>query len=239
MAILSIQRDWGVSPSIVRITTDDSLATITTAGYLTGTAVAASIEALQNGSFEWVEGDLVAIVYDGGEGFFTRDASDNTFVAETVPGSLSETLINGRVFVGNASNVATGVAMSGDVAIVANGTTTIQADAITTAKILDDAVTTAKILNANVTVAKLATALQPSHVVKYAGKEEDGGGSATVAITVTGVAATDIVFAQLQASTNAVNIQKVTPTTNTITVLMSGDPGASTVISYQALRAIA
>ena len=78
-----------------------------------------------------------------------------------------------------------------------------------------------------------------SHVIKYAGKESDGGGSATIAITVTGVLATDVVFAQVEASTNAVSVVKVTPTANTITVILSGDPGASTIISYQALRSAA
>lgn len=81
--------------------------------------------------------------------------------------------------------------------------------------------------------------LPQSHQIKYAGKKDDGGGSATIAITVTGVLATDVVFAQVEASTNAVEVQKVTPTADTITVLLSGDPGASTVISYQALRAVA
>jgi hypothetical protein len=46
------------------------------------------------------------------------------------------------------------------------------------------------------------------------------------------VAATDIVFAQIQASTNAVSVQKVTPTANTITVLCSGNCGASTIVQY-------
>lgn len=150
--ITAISRDWGSSPSIVRITSDDSLATITTAGYLVGDAVAESIRLLQNGDFEWLDGDLVAIVYDGGEGFFTRDAGTNAFVAETNPGSLSETLQQNRVFVGSAANVATGVAMSGDVAIVSAGTTTIQPDVVTSDKI---APTVMKHVRVPVTAAQL------------------------------------------------------------------------------------
>lgn len=99
-------------------------------------------------------------------------------------------------------------------------------------------VVTTGLANGAVTVAKLETALQPSHVVKYAGVANNGGGSATVALTVTGVAATDVVLAQVQASTNAVTVQKVVPTTNTITLTLSGDPGASTKIAYQVLRAV-
>lgn len=91
----------------------------------------------------------------------------------------------------------------------------------------------------SIDLAMLSAGITPSHVIKFAGKESNGGGAATVAITVTGVADTDVVFAQLEASTNAVTVQKVTPTANTITVLFSGDPGASTIISYQAMNAAA
>ena len=72
---------------------------------------------------------------------------------------------------------------------------------------------------------------------KYGGKYSNAGGSATVAITVTGVATGDLVFAQIQSSANEVSIQKVTPTANTITILCSGDPGAS-VITYMVFRSI-
>lgn len=96
---------------------------------------------------------------------------------------------------------------------------------------------TAGLADGSVTLAKLASGISPAYVVKYGGKEANGGGSATVAITVTGVAATDLAFAQIQASTNAVTVQKVTPSINTVTVLLSGDPGAATTITYQVLRA--
>ncbi|MCF8257148.1 MAG: hypothetical protein K9J06_06325, partial [Flavobacteriales bacterium] len=46
-------------------------------------------------------------------------------------GLLSETLLDGRVFVGNASNIATGVALSGDASIVNTGALTIGTGAVT------------------------------------------------------------------------------------------------------------
>ena len=153
-------------------------------------------------------------------------------------GGLSNSLTSANLFVGNGSNIATGVPLSGDATMANTGAMTIANNAITAAKIAANDVTTAKILDANVTLAKLAAGITPAYIVKFAGKDVSAGGSATVTITATGVAATDIVFAQIQASANAVSIQKVTPTTNTITVLCSGDPGAAT-ISYQALRAAA
>jgi hypothetical protein len=117
------------------------------------------------------------------------------------------------------------------------GTANLQDGAVTALKLASDAVTTAKILNANVTLAKLASGIAPSHIVKYAGTSAYAGGGTSVAITVTGVAATDLVFAQIQASTNAVSVVKVVPTLNTITVHFSADPGAATTVQYQALRA--
>jgi hypothetical protein len=133
VAITSIMYDWGTNPTIIRITTTDDLTTITTAGYWTDEQD--NIEALNHGAFDIPLGSIFGIVYDGGEGFFTFDEADQTFVAETNPGSLSETLQENRIFVGNASNVATGVAMSGDIGIVASGETAIQAGVIVNADV--------------------------------------------------------------------------------------------------------
>ena len=91
MAILAISTDWGIEPRIVRIVTDDTLATITTAGYLT--TQEENIEALQNGDFEWTSTDMVAISYAGGKGFFNVDFLVNfTFLALSVS-SYGQTVI--------------------------------------------------------------------------------------------------------------------------------------------------
>jgi hypothetical protein len=80
MAILTIQRDWGVGPSIVRVTTSDNYATITAAGYLL--AQASVVNSINFGAFQWSPTDYVLISYLGGEGFFTADTTvNNTFVA--------------------------------------------------------------------------------------------------------------------------------------------------------------
>lgn len=137
--ILTISRDWGVEPSIVRITDDADLATITTSGYV-ATQVS-EIEAIQNGDFEWVDTDYILISYADGIGFFTYDSSTSSFIAAPdSPGSLSDTLANTEIFVGNASNVATGVAMSGDGTMANTGALTIAAGAITGSKIANNAV---------------------------------------------------------------------------------------------------
>lgn len=59
---------------------------------------------------------------------------------------LGNTLNNGRIWVGDAANVAQPVALTGDVGVSNTGVTTIAANSITTTKLL----------NSNVTLAKLA-----------------------------------------------------------------------------------
>lgn len=112
---------------------------------------------------------------------------------------------------------------------------------ITAAEIGTDAVTTVKILNANVTLAKLAAGITPSHVVKYAGKITWTGSGASLATTVTGVAATDIVVATIQtAPTQAASLVTAAPTTDTITLVLStANTSNNAVIAYQVLRAAA
>ena len=133
MSISAISRDWGRDPAIVRIVTTDTLATITTSGYLT--TQEANIEALNFGAFDWTATDEILISYSGGEGFFTRNATTNTFVATaSSPGSLSNTLASANIFVGNGANVATGVAMSGDATIDNTGAVAVAANAVTSAK---------------------------------------------------------------------------------------------------------
>lgn len=331
MSITSISYDWGVEPTIIRVTTTSTLATITTSGFWTLAATVAAIETLNNGAFDVPEGSLFLINYSNGEGFFTLNTSTNAFVAETVPGALSETLPDGDIFVGDALNIATGVtpsgditltntgvfgiatgaivnadvnaaaaiaysklaalpsaeilvgsganvatavAVTGDVTISNAGVTAIAADSIVNADVNSAAaiafsklaalpsaellvgsagnVPTAVAMSGDVAIdnagattiqagaidlAMLSAGITPSSVIKFAGKENNGGGSATIAITQAGVLTSDIVFAQVQASTNAVSVQKVTPTADTVTVLLSADPGAATVISWQVLRA--
>ena len=76
MAILSIYRDWGPAegPSIVRMTTDDAYATMTTAGYLTDEA--ANIAALNSGAFEWKANDVVLASYTGDARAWFTPSSD-------------------------------------------------------------------------------------------------------------------------------------------------------------------
>lgn len=71
--------------------------------------------------------------------------------------------------------------------------------------------------------------------VKRATTAVYGGGGTSNAFTATGLAATDIVVATILASANAVAIAKAVPTTNTLTVTFSADPGAGTTVQWHAL----
>lgn len=140
-------------------------------------------------------------------------------LSRTVAGATDIALAQNHIFVGNASGVATDVAMSGDVAIVASGATTIQAGAVG--------------------LSKLATAVAPSHVVKFAANATTVGGSATEAFTVTGAATTDLVYCQMKTlGTGSRTILTATiSSANTLTVVFSGDPSNNHVFAYQVLRA--
>lgn len=135
MSVLSISRDWGVSPAIVRMVVDDSLSDITTSGYLTDPDIAADIIALNSGEFTWLDSDVILIKYDLNWDFFYRDASTEAFVGLPGPGGISSTLPSGEIIVGNGANVATAVAMSGDIAISNAGVTSIAAGAIVNADV--------------------------------------------------------------------------------------------------------
>ena len=116
----------------------------------------------------------------------------------------------------------------------------LAAGSVTATELASDAVTTAKILNANVTLAKLASGIAPSHVVKYAGKFTTLGGDANEAISVAGVAATDVVLVTVQtAGGTPRTIVSAIPATNAINVVMSGDPSTDHILSYVVFRAAA
>lgn len=95
MAITVITRDWGNNPSIVRVVTTDSLATITATGYLT--TQAAIINALNFGLFQWQANDIALVAYAGGEGFFTVDPLVNFNFSPLVSNSASIVITNAQL----------------------------------------------------------------------------------------------------------------------------------------------
>jgi hypothetical protein len=204
-----------------------------------------SLEQLKAGQFTIVgagtvqQGSIYALVEPLPQ---TIGVDSFVFVASSVnTGGLTNTLTSAHLFVGNGSNVATDVAMSGDATMANTGALTIANLAVSAAKLAANAVTTAKILDANVTLAKLAAGITPSHVIKFANQVTTVGGAAAEAFTVTGaVAATDRAFVQVVDNGTAnVTVLQAVVTANTLTVTFSGNPGADTIINYQIIRAAA
>lgn len=137
--ITSIKREFNLFPNIVGIVTTDDLTVITTTGYFS--TQLAEVELLNNGVWQWETEDIVLIFYATDLiGWFTYDATTDAFVSVAANGGISNTLPSADIIVGNASNVATAVAMTGDVAISNAGVTTIQAGAVTGSKIASNGV---------------------------------------------------------------------------------------------------
>lgn len=153
----------------------------------------------------------------------------NISASAAIAYSKLASLTSGNILVGSAGNVPTAVAMSGDATIIASGALTIA----------NDAITTAKILNSNVTLAKLASGITPSHVIKYAAAAvASTGGSATMAKTVSGVLSTDVVHVTLRAVGGTPRtIITAIPSTDTITIVWSGDPSTDHTYDYSVMRA--
>lgn len=130
--ITAIGREFVGDPNIVGIVCNNTLADITTAGYLTNQYIMADIQLLNNGEFQWTDTDLVLISYAPGNlvNFFTYDSTNATFVANPAAGGQTNTLTSGSIWVGNGSNVAQARTMSGDVTITNTGVAAIGANKV-------------------------------------------------------------------------------------------------------------
>lgn len=93
--IQSIKRDQAYSPFIVRIVSEDTLATIGTTGYLTDQA--SVIAALNEGPFEWAESDMALVYASDGWGFFQV----STDFESLTPFAFSDSVVGVPVVVGN------------------------------------------------------------------------------------------------------------------------------------------
>lgn len=162
-------------------------------------------------------------------------------VGKWAPGAIVTNLIDGTNYemTGSTASPAWTLLTAGGGGITAlTGDVTASGSGSVAATIAANAVTTAKIAAANVTLAKLAAGITPSHIVVFAGKITWSGSGASLATTITGVLATDIVEATIQtAPTQAATLTSAAPTTNTLTLVLSAaNTSNNAVISYQVLR---
>ena len=101
MSILSVARDYGVSPSIVRMTTNDSVAVMTAPGYLD--AHMADFNRINNGFFEFSPSDILLCYSTEATtwNFFTITTDGSGF--DPYPGALPATSIANAVLLTDAS----------------------------------------------------------------------------------------------------------------------------------------
>jgi hypothetical protein len=86
-------------------------------------------------------------------------------------------------------------------------------------------------------VLRPAGTFKPSHYVAYAGVHTTTGGSTSEAITISGVTSSDVAIVTYAGTDDTDTILKSVLTTDTLTVTMSADPGATHKIAYVILRA--
>jgi hypothetical protein len=184
----------GVKPGTIKMLTTDNLATITTAGYLNGIGG-------QMSTIDLAPSDVVECLYSYNEitdsGLFALLAvSISNGVITLSAGAGIEALTSGHIFVGNAGNIATDVAMTGDISITNTGVTAIVAGVIVNADINAAAaiaysklatLATGSILAGNAGV-PTATALSGDATIGATGVLTIANSAVTLAKLATGVA---------------------------------------------------
>ena len=155
-----------------------------------------------------------------------QDAATKNYVDTATAGIT--TLADGKIYLGNASNVATEVTPSGDVTMTNAGVTAIGAGKVVVGMLATDAVETIKIKDANVTAAKLATDAVETAKIKDAAVETAKVKDANITYAkIQNVSATDKVLGRV--STGAGVVEEIA-TTGTGDVVRATSPTLVTPI---------
>jgi predicted RecA/RadA family phage recombinase len=86
---------------------------------------------------------------------------------------------------------------------------------------------------------EMRAASGPSHSIIAAGSSTvENDADASIVISIPGLLTTDVVHANVRAITGVVYVLKAVPTANTLTVILSGNGGAGTIVDYSAMRAV-
>jgi hypothetical protein len=127
MGINYISRDWGVNVSIVRISTSNTLDTVSMTDYILDQAV--NIVGANNGPFTWQQGDEVLVQAYDGNGFFQISNDFNSLIPtpSIYPNYQGLTALagggqDGATQLNFGVNVFTVVATTDDSAILPNDT---------------------------------------------------------------------------------------------------------------------
>jgi trimeric autotransporter adhesin len=134
----------------------------------------------------------------------------------TFNAKLASNLPSGQIFVGNGSNTATGVAMSGDATISNTGILTIATNAIESSNISDGSITAAK-LDGGVGV----WSVSGGNIYRSSGNVAIGTSTPTAPLTVGG---TGVIHANAYGSTPRLRLTRVNNTEASPTGITNGDP---------------
>jgi hypothetical protein len=145
-----------------------------------------------------------------------------------------------QILIGDGTDLNS-VAVSGDITIDNTGAVTIAALAVDTAELAADAVENSKLADNAVSLENLDAAITPSHIVVYSGEVTWTGGGTSIATTVTGALATDIVQATIQTvPSEAAYLVSCAVTNDTVTTTLSAaNTSNDAVIAYTVFRAAA
>lgn len=214
MAILSINTDitgqTGMVPRIIRIQTNDSFATITTANYLKSPMTL---------GYEFYPTDLVAMTYGTNTTqLFTLTITSTTITLVPQAGSIATASVNGDFAVFNGTKGA--LKDSSFSPTDATKTKVVMANAATVVNNLAFFADTAG------TIKDLGARPLTGTTGAY------GGGGTSNAFAVIGLSAACVGAAVIRTSTNAVSICKALPGTDSLTITFSADPGAGTTVDY-------
>lgn len=167
---------------------------------------------------------------------YLRDESENILWASgtDVPADSTSGYAKGCLFIDTDVAAGTG-------GVYENVGTTTACNFDLTGTITADSVDGTDLVNDSISIEHLDDGILPSHVVKYAGEVTWSGSGATLASTVSGVAATDIVVANFHTlGTEGTILQGAVASSNTITfTLDAANTSNDAVISYMVLRAAA
>ncbi len=183
-----------------------------------------------------------------GNGSFTvvSSADPGASVLEYISVLPSVLLQNQGVFASKYSNAGgsatitiSNPSITASMIVMANFASQANSSEIKSVTASNGAITIVSTANPGVSVIEYLAVLPSSALTAlglYGAQYSNAGGSATTTISDANITAASIVVADWSSQANAVEIEKVTPSAGTLTILSSADPGAS-ILNYAATPA--
>lgn len=254
----------GTAPQLIVATTDDTLIQITTAGYLEDLYSAGMVRALDvffvNYDMDGTPGSGIFLVTaaSGGSLEAYPDAVGGALLAvNNLDDVDDEATARTNLGLGAASDVVFATLTLGNEGLhlldtnathdlIIKPGSNLTADRIFTLT-TGDAARTLDISAADVTVSAFGASLVDDASkllalttlgVKRGTTAAYAGGGTSNAFVATGLLSTDIVVASLLNSSNACSLETIVPSTDTLTVTFSADPGAATTVNWIAIATV-